>query len=460
MDPHEPNDPIDPNDSIDDDFEIEVTDLNTGAPAHHPLANSAPAQPYAPNDDDESDWTTPRPATPLRQRRVRAALVTGVLALAVALVILINPTAKASLSSVFHFPTPVPSPTAQPGANLIYLTFGAPWGVVSLDGKRVESANLGMMSAWVTLSRGRHTLTVTQAPFPTLHCTVSYPASGRDTCPLIVPTNAPYLQFDPNSIPSSSRFVDVGARFSLLPRDAQDALLSAAEDVLQPPSMPVTIHAGDHYLRDDGVVAVAQTTLVATFIPTMLPPAETVSSDSPSCVSFCDVSGVTIGGNATWNLRVGMLGSWQVATPAGQVIVQHAAMYPGDAIYQGMPPAIQIQLNMLWTGRWQVSVSNEFGYDWSPACQMAQQMMYAWLSNNNVNLNGMDAQGGRTPEVGCSLNLTLNDPDQSAPLYFYYRFGVLLAANDAAHKMFPKLPVASSAERALARQLLAGSNTP
>ena len=389
-----------------------------------------------------------------------AERVTGVLALAVALVILINPTAKASLSSVFRFPTPVPSPTPPPGANLVYLTFGAPWGAVSLDGKRVESANLGMMSAWVTLSRGRHTLVVTQAPFPTLRCTISYPASARDTCPLIVPTNAPYMQFDPNSIPASSRFVDIGARYSQLPRDAQDALLAAAEDVLQPPSAPVTLHPGDHYLRDDGAVAIAQTTLIASFIPTMLPPADSVSSDSPSCVSFCDLSGVTIGGNATWNLRVGMLGSWRIATPDGQVIVQHAAMYPGDAIYQEMPPAIQIQLNMLWTGRWQVSVSNDFGYAWSPACQMAQQMMYAWLSNDNLNLYGMDAQGGRTPEAGCSLNLTLNDPDQSDPLYFYYRFGVLLATNDAAHKAFPKLPVASSAERALARQLLASANTP
>lgn len=460
MDPQDPMDPNDSIDSMDDNFEIEVTDLNTGAPAHHPLADNAPAQPYAPGDDDESGWTMPQPATPLRQRRARAAIVTGVLALAMALVILINPTAKASLSSVFHFPTPVPSPTPQPGSNLIYLAFGAPWGTVSLDGKRVESANLGMISALVTLPRGRHTLVVTQAPFPTLRCTVSYPASARDTCPLITPTNSPYMQFDPNSIPSSSRFVDVGARFSLLPRDAQDALLAAAEGVVQPPGTPVTIHPGDHYLRDDGVVAVAQTTLVATFIPTMLPPADTVSSDSPSCVSFCDVSGVTIGGSGDWSVRVGMLGSWQITTPSGLVIVQHAAMYPGDAIYQGMPPAIQMQLNMLWTGRWQVSASNDFGYEWAPACQMAQEMMGAWLSDNNLNLSGMDIQGGRTPETGCSLDLTLGDSGQSDPLYLYYHFGVLLAANDAAHKTFPKLPVASSAERALARQLLASSNTP
>src|SRR6185437_445221 len=207
MDPTDSQDPMDPNDSMDDDFEIEVTDLNTGAPAHHSLANNPPGEPDTPDDYGASDWA-PQPATPLRRHRARAAIVTGVLALAVALVILINPTAKASLYAVFRFPTPAPSPTPQPGSNLVYLAFGAPWGAISLDGKRVESANLGMISAWVTLPRGRHTLVVTQTPFPTLRCTVSYPASTRDTCPLITPTNSPYMQFDPNSIPSSSRFVD------------------------------------------------------------------------------------------------------------------------------------------------------------------------------------------------------------------------------------------------------------
>ena len=451
-------------DPMDDDFEIEVTDLNTGAPAPHPLASSVPGEPDSPADDDDDDtddgdWTPPRPSSPLHRRRARAAIVTGVLALAVVLVILINPTAKSSLYTVFRFPTPVPSPTPLPGANQIFLARGAPWGSASLDGKRVIGANLGMLSAWVTLPRGRHTLVVTQAPFPEVRCTISYPASQRDTCPLISSRDDAYWQFDQSAIPASVRFVDLGARFSRLPQDAQDALLAAATADLQPPSTPLTIHPGDHYVRDDGVVAVARTNLVATFIPTILPPAASVASDSQSCVSFCDISGLTVGGNATWNLRVSLLGSWQIATLAGQVIVQHAAMYSGDFIYQGMPPSIVTQLSMLWTGRWQVSVSNEFGYEWSPVCQMAAQMTSTWLGDN-VNITGMNTQGGRTQEDGCGISVTLADSTQSEPLDLIYRFGVLLAANDAAHQTFPKLPVASPAERALAQQLLAGSGNP
>ena len=459
MDSMDSMDSHDPMDTMDDDFEIEVTDLTTGAPAHHPLAGRPSAEPDDPLDDEDGEWTAPQPSSPIQRHRVRAAIVSGIVALAVVLVFVINPAAKSSLYTVFGFPTPTPSPTPQPGSDQVFLAYGAPWGSVSLDGKYVASANLGMMSAWVTLPRGRHTLVVSQSPFPTLRCVVSYPASQGDTCPLIVPANANY-QIDPNSIPSTVRFVDLGARFSRLPRDAQDALVAVASADLQPPSSPVTLHSGDHYLRDDGSVAVARTDLVASFIPTILPPADSVASDSQSCVSFCDISGVTIGGSGAWSVRVGVLGSWQITTPGGQVIVQHAAMYPGDFLYQGMPAEIETELNLLWTGRWQVSVSNAFGYQWSPVCQMASQMLYTWLGNNNVNINGMNAQSGRTQEDGCGISLTLGDPGQSGSLTFYYHFGVLLAANDAAHKTFPTLPVASSAERALARQLLAGSNGP
>ena len=456
-------DPMDPMDSMDDDFEIEVTDLNTGAPARHPLAEKLQGAPIAPGDDDDLDdnWQPPRSTAPLSRHRLRAAIVTGVIALAVVLVILINPTAKSSLYTVFRFPTPAPSPTPVPGANMIFLAHGAPWGSVTLDGKRQANTNLGMLSAWVTLSPGRHTLAVNQAPFPAVHCVVSYPAAKDDTCPLTSPFDNQYLQFDPATIPRGSRFIDLGARFSLLPQADQDALVAAAEASLQPASTSVTLQPGDHFLRDDGVVDVARAPLLATYIPTMLDPASTVASDSQSCVSFCDITGLTIGGNATWNMRVTLLGSWRVATLDGRVIVEHAAMFPGDPIYEGMPATMIVQLGVLWTGKWQINEYDQFGYGWSPICQIAEQMVGTWLSAENLNNNtSMAIQTGRRPEDGCVINMTMGDPTQSAPLYLYYRLGVLLAANDAAHQTLPKLPFASSDERALASQILGGWYNP
>lgn len=39
------------------------------------------------------------------------------------------------------------------------------------------------------------------------------------------------------------------------------------------------------------------------------------------------------------------------------------------------------------------------------------------------------------------------------PAYYLYRFGVLLAANDLAHRYFPSLPIADTYEQTSAQQI-------
>lgn len=58
------------------------------------------------------------------------------------------------------------------------------------------------------------------------------------------------------------------------------------------------------------------------------------------------------------------------------------------------------------------------------------------------------------------LTAFLADPTQSDPIYLYYHLGMLLAANDAAHRAIPTLTVASAAERALAHQILTEPYNP
>lgn len=459
---------------MDDDFEIEVTDLNTGETARHPLADNPPDDPLS--DDDELPQCEPLQSGPptsssaRRRRGTRAAIVSGFLALAVILVILINPTAKSSLYTVFRFPTPVPSPTPLPGGDLVYLMRGAPWGTVTVDGKQPDYSRLGMAMAWVKLTHGRHTLDVTQPPFRTVHCTVSYPAATSDNCPLITPSNDPN---DPNwtpfsgpadgqSLPPGSRFVDLGARFSLLPKDAQDALVAAVNAQVNVSGTPLTLQPGDHYLRDDGTAAVAMTTLQATFIPTLLTPANTVTSDDPSCVSFCDITGASLDGGGTWNMMVAEVGSWHVATLGGQTLTESAPMFVSNPIYQGLPPTMQFTISVLWTGTWQVSLQNGYGSSWNPVCQAAQMMLSNSMGANQSNFQSWNTQPGRTPEEGCAMSVQFGDQNQnqnqSDPAYVLYRLGSLLAVNDAAHRLFPDLPLASANERAQAQRLLAGVN--
>lgn len=460
---------------MDDDFELEVTDLDTGETIRHSLAHNAPAEPGRgddnqdndnDNDDDNDDGheLTPessRPGRTGRTNRLRTIMVAGVVLLAVVLVIATNPAANSSLYTVFHFPTPIPSPTPLPGGDLIYLERAAPWGIVTLDGKRSASANPGTTISWIKLGRGRHTLAVTQAPFPTLRCTISAPARTSDTCPLFSPLDNGGEQSGAGvGLPGGARFIDLGARFSLLPRDAQDALVAAVKAELTQPSAPVTLSPGDHYVRDDGTLAVADTTLQATFVPTLVLPAPEVASDSSSCVSFCDISGANLGGNATWNIMISMLGNWHIVTPEGQVLTESAPMFVSDPLYEGYSESMQVSISLLWTGRWQVSAQDGFGGIWSPTCGTAETMANAVLGKSQVSILGMNMQDGRTAEQGCVVEITPSDPGASGPIDLLYRVGVLLAANDIAHRTFPSLPEASSAERTAARQLLTQTYSP
>lgn len=449
---------------MDDDFELEVTDLDTGEPIRHPLAHNAPTELGRGDDNDDNDddeLITPDPSSPGRRNHLRAAIVAGVVLLAVALVIATNPAANSALYTVFRFPTPVPSPTPLPGGDIVYLGRAAPWGSVTIDGKKSASANPGTTISWIRLTRGRHTLAVAQAPFPSLRCTISMPARLSDTCPLFSPTDnqGEQLGVGPN-FPGGARFIDLGARFSLLPRDAQDSLVAAVKAELAQPSTPLTLSPGDHYLRDDGTLAVADTTLQATFIPTLLLPVPEVPSDNSSCISFCDISGVDMGGNATWNIIVSMIGSWHIATPDGQVLTQSAPMYMSDPLYEGFSGSMQVTMSLLWTGRWQVSQQDGFGGVWSPTCATAETMTSANLGKDQVSILGMNKQDGRTAEQGCVVEITPSDPNASGPIDLLYRLGVLLAVNEIAHSTFPSLPLASSAERAAAHQLLMQSYSP
>jgi hypothetical protein len=460
---------------MDDDFELEVTDLDTGETIRHPLAHNAPAEPGRDednedndNDDDngndDSDEVTPDPSKqgrPGRRNRLRAIMVAGVVLLAVALVIATNPAANSALYTVFHFPTPIPSPTPLPGGDIVYLERAAPWGSVTIDGKRSASANPGTTISWIRLARGRHTIAVTQPPFPAMRCTISMPARLSDTCPLFSPTDNLGEQVGAGpDFPGGARFIDLGARFSLLPRDAQDALVAAVKAELTQPSAPVTLSPGDHYLRDDGTLAVADTTLQASFIPTLLLPTPEVASDSSSCISFCDISGADLGGNATWNITVSMIGSWHIATSDGQVVTESAPMYMSDPLYEGFSGSLQVTMNLLWTGRWQVSAQNGYGGEWSPTCQTATTMASVDLEHAQITILGMNTQDGRTAEQGCVVEITPSDPNASGPIYLLYRFGVLLAANDLAHRTFPSLPQASPAEHTATQRLLAQSYSP
>src|SRR5690348_12444379 len=99
-------------DTQESDFELEATDLNTGANIRHPLDENAAAT--SQSDGSRPSWMS------ARTRRMRAVLVASVVLLALALVTLVDPALRSSLSSAL-LPPPAPSATLAADANLVFL---------------------------------------------------------------------------------------------------------------------------------------------------------------------------------------------------------------------------------------------------------------------------------------------------------------------------------------------------
>ncbi len=77
------------------------------------------------------------------------------------------------------------------------------------------------------LTPGRHTLEYRAAPFPTLKCIVSVPASSADTCPLDQADSLPPMS--DWSIKPKTRLLDLQATIDRLPATQAQALVAATQ---------------------------------------------------------------------------------------------------------------------------------------------------------------------------------------------------------------------------------------
>ena len=446
-------------DTQESDIEVEVTDLSTGANIRHPLDDNSTAA-------DQRDVSSQLSRTAPPTRRIRAVLVTSVVLLAAALVTLVDPALRSSLSTAL-LPPPAPSPALAANANLVFLESGAPWGTFSLDGLEtlpLVQPGIQLSSVWIKLTPGRHTLQVSQPPFPALTCTISLPAARSDTCPLVSPHALQESYFgNQSSPPANSRIIDLGARFYRLAPDTAAALIDAVRVRLSLPVVPASLAPGDHYLRDDGSVAVARTPLLITLQMELVSPDSSIASDSARCQSLCDTltnfqTNSDTGG--LWSLEAILTGSWRITTADGQVIAHQAPLWPSAPPYDTLlQDSRNLRLSVVtnWDGAWHITGQSGFGLDTPSlrpvAIQISSMLLNASPQVETSVMNMYDGRGLNAGQ-GLALSLTLRDPAAATPLYLYYHFGILLAANDAAHRAFPGIPVASAHELALARAIM------
>ncbi len=446
-----------------DDFVVEITNL--------------------PQDDEAGSSNTPRffmetwlLSPKYRKQKTIATAVCMGLALLIVLF------ALTPVSRLFPRGSP---PTVEPSTYYFGLDANPPWGSLSVDGKRVALFSRGAYTLF-SLPSGQHTLTWRAAPFASQQCRISVPVDfGSATCQF--PNATPHLGG------TISAYIGFPANLTMLSAVQRTALIQAAQAVLDRQQSSETVQAGEVYAQTSAVsgtntrsctvvlqlaaicFAAAHQPLKATLRlqldtgPSPDAPCANGACDSGNqdCRLFCDVPAF-VGSNITlspavWQVSVQAQLLWQFTTRDGRGVEENQA----DSFILGQQNALTVPLNIIWNGMgWGVtptSQSGSFGSE-DPVCQAAFGDMHTLVFASTQ----LDAEPqlvpGPTYASGCLITIPLGSglngtpmptPTASTVAYVIQRFGVLLAVNALAHRLWPFLPVADASAQHLVQQLIA-----
>lgn len=438
-----------------DDFEIEVSDLRDDAPPDWDTRDGNTDGAGATYTTHSDNGTTSRwrpahsPFTPRltpRDKLARAGVIVVAVLFACAFLIATSAPVRRELSSVVAA-TPLTSQTAA-GAETIYFEHGVPWGTLSLDGHTVHQSDSQLFGS-IQIGKGRHTLTYSDPPFPTLRCHLDVPLKLSDTCPLEVSP--------PASAAGSSifvRIVNLGATPDQLPPHSFRQLVNVADGALHAMTSSTLMLPGSSYLDAQGKMRVATRPLLATLRFRINTDPAVVAPYLPGqrlCSQICFL-GDSAHTPGTWDLLALSQVSWSYAIPNGPTVVANAPVGPSDSGSTAL-----VTMSVTWNGAWHaIAQPQEDQFGASPVCDIAQATMPLIISHQAAGSPYTQRQlPAATAADGCLVEVQLNTPGADAgPAYVLYRFGILLAVNREAHLLYPSLPAAGSYEQQLVRQMV------
>jgi hypothetical protein len=445
-----------------DDFEIEITDIDVLESAG---SSSKPLRP------------SPFPRFSPRQRRLQLTITSAIVVLAVLLILGTTAPVRELVARALIVPTPSSELTSGPGADLFYIAANPPWGRLFIDGHEAVHLPRINLDPPLRLAQGQHVLVWHADPFPPQSCTLSVPARYRtDTCT----SYGSIITFSAtlNMLPSAQRI--------LLIQAIQAALdTTQSSEIIQPGELyafaPVISGSEDNPCRitPQSILcfATAKQPLRATlrFQLDTDTSTGTPCSISQSCILygrdcrlFCDGPRGMISSSAIipqWNVLAVVRSLWEYMTLDGQIIAHDQA----DTFIAEMANDHFVPLGITWNNPgWQVSalLSNSQAYFNDTVCDSAKgdarALAGAFVINNLPLQVKEQSVSGANPAAGCVVMITSGRVPGPRPTlttakplvaYCLHRFGVLLAANDLAHRQWPYLPLADSYEQGLAYQL-------
>ncbi|GAC1450437.1 MAG: hypothetical protein PVSMB4_09320 [Ktedonobacterales bacterium] len=452
-----------------EDLEVRVTDLDPARRSNERARPSVAHSPFGPR---------------LTRAKRATRLLTAVSALLLASLVLLGsfPSIRDSVAQLAESFLPEAVGTLGPGGDLFYFVPDVPWGTVLVDGQaltRVPTLDTGHP---LRLALGRHHLEWRAAPFESVRCDLSVPHSTRDTCPvadrLFLPSCCSVVR---QRLVGS--LIEMHQSLATLPAAQHTALVAALQHALDASQSSAIMAPGEHYyFALPGQIGQSVTTtqeLTATLSFGLItdetrpepcdvynPKVQPCHFVGQICQVLCTVLPQDVardaagGGEPTWFAAALVRPYWAYTSPAGTVIAQDV---PEFGLGLGL-----IVLRIRWDGlTWHATAV--MGHNTGVAisddtlCAPARSWLYQGPLSYVFDTSNPDdapqyassatAAGGCVVVVSHYYQPNAQTVAPGPPALFLERFGLLLAANDVAHALWPQAPRADAAELGLALQL-------
>lgn len=425
---------------MDDEFELKITELSPGSPAlDTPLS---PASGKLAASENAGPFLAPRRER-RRWRMWRGFVVGGIVIIALGILLASIPDVADVLPSL---PWGAASTAVlSPAASLVYLEGGVPWGKLAIDGKPVALAHGARQMASFRLAPGTHILRYSAAPFAAVTCTISAPGLETDTC-----TEA-FSEAD-NPPPLSMRILNLRETPDRLPADAYARLEAAVAASIANVAPPAVVRPGDRYQSARRAIATAAVPLPAQFALVLNSDTYNMvqTATTINCVTLCDDGLGTDTPQPYWFIAANVVPVWRYTAPDART-----AEVPVQISIYNTGAGIPLDLSVQWDGAWHVAPF--YGTASNALCFAAYSVFDPGPALEAGQSGGFTTScaAGRDAGDGCLITLrpTAGDGTSAASAEYLYRFGLLLAANPAAHALTPEVPLANTTEQARAQQL-------
>jgi hypothetical protein len=396
-----------------------------------------------------------------------------------------------------------PTPTLLPGENLFYITISPSWGTISVDRHPVSSLPV-VGDTPLSLSVGTHEVDWNDPPFSPQKCYVTVPLQPNAGANACSSNDSSQVQHGKDA-GLTATIISFVATPAMLPAAQHTALVQSIQATLNALQSTSTVQPGEKFvdLKAPKFVATASQPLRATLRfqletnpntsapcdPTLYNGISNCNLNGVNCANLCDGSdvyyatGSSSPGQTAWDIFGILRITWDYITMSGQVV---ATNQPDIADKSGLE--YLFPLYVAWSGsHWNVSLFPAANVDfYIPPIYLNCVPVNTLIYGNNVepsyfgippmnvfqgvtingqiqNLNWVGTSSKTNLATGCMETITIQQSSQnpSTPTvantptaYCLYRFGVLLAVNNIAHRYWPFLPVANAYEQNIAHQLM------